>query len=666
MRKQILVVTNKTECIWLDQTGKDDHYDVLTLGLNGEVNHHLNRNKLSCLGSCKFIELNAFADDIQDKLRKFIPRFIYDFPRKELRPGKSLMDLLRMRGFNLWWFMEMSEKGALRTPLIKRLYFLEIIKAVVSQNIYQEIWLELDDWVLADTLRSNKKSFPGLKVIGRSARPLKIISGKYFWVRFIVNVFGLQAVYLVRRAVLKYCGLLRKKLVPDRAVIFFTFFPFFWIRSKGKGYIENFFRSVPEKIARQAPARYAAWFSVNDLKEIMNKREEMKREIEKNDLIILESYLGPGDIIAVLLMSFAYFIKVLRYYINLRSRVKVIHEGIDISGLVREELEHSLASSEVIKCMFIMRSVRNLAVSSELSALIYRIEFQPHEKAIEYGLETRCRTVAFQHQALGRNHLQYSFLPEEIKACCSEKRTSDDLPVPDHFIVTGQYPFQVLKDSGFSEESISICGPVRYSGLVDYLKERRSKTELRKKYGLENENKIFMITTPSIREEMISLMLSLLPVAREIAPGARFLFKSHPVYKHDQEAQALIRRIFPDMRYSFLPDDVDLNDHLALCDALILTGTTVGIEAICLGTLPIQLVDSSIFCLDPLLEIKEACFRVYDQAGLNKALSSVMDSDKTDKALRYNWPAAIRKLFFNIDSDPNQSFIYVLEQKGII
>lgn len=661
MNKNILVITDKVNCTWPDLAlknyDKSCNFDILNLGLNGEVPHHIYKEKYSRLSSFRIIDINPFADSSQEKIRKFIPSFIYEFPRNEIFPDTSLMKFFRVTNkINLWWFMEMSEKGPLRTPFIKRMYYLELIKNTILKEDYQEIWLELEDKELSELIIANKNKFPSIKNVSQKTRPSKFLNRNLFWMKLFFVTYKLQFDYFVRRIMIKMMGIDKRETMPNKSILFFSFFPYFWIKSSKLGFLENFFRSAPKQISKWAPVHYAVWLTFSNPFLICKNRKEIRENFRKLNMISIESYLNLKDFFYVFLFSMQYIDKILKYRLNIQPRIKVSYEGFDITNIVVDELNQSLLSSEIFSSILIERSVENMVSKNKISAIIYRTEFQPHERAIEYGASDRCMTFAFQHQAIGRNHLQYFFAKNEIAQYYSAKNDLDNLPLPDKILVTGEYPFEVLKNAGFHEKDIGICGPVRYAGLVEYKKSGKTKSGIRKKYGYNDNQHIFLVASPSLKEEMLNLILSLVHALKEEGDNFIFLFKSHPVYKFDKEIIDIINEFYPKMNYSFLTDDVNLNDYLALSDALILTGTTVGIEAICLGTIPILFENNSTFSVNPLLEIKNSYLSVNNSQELKEALFSVINNDVKILELKKHWPEAIKKLFYNIDEDPNVKF----------
>jgi len=645
---RILIITDKTRADFANSISEPTNFDILNLGISGEVFQQLNAERISGL-NYRILNSDRWSEEAQEKVRKFVPDFIYRFPREEFKPGVNLLQLLRMPdGFNLWWFMEMSEKGALRTPLIKRLYYWEIIKTAVSDQHYGEIRLDIEDQVLAQTLQKNCKQLAPL-IRGPRIRA----KSTYFWANWFLRTGKEIARVILRRVVLKLLGRIKPERLPNNSAVCFSFFPYFWVRSSRQGMIENFFRL--DQFA------YAVWLSLGP-GALWRKRELLR---SPDHLVLIEAYLNEGSFIKIIRDVFRYFIRLIKFRLQFKKHIKVIQDGFDITGIVKDELELSLVSLEVIRCLFLKEAVNQLVQKNHLGALLYRIEFQPHERAIELGVGNKCKTIAFQHQAIARNHLQYFFPKEELEGYYLNKGNPDNLPLPDKFIITGEYPYLILRSEGIPEGDLHLCGPLRYAGLIKYLKNPQTKTELRKKYSYPEDPTIFLIASPSAREEMLTFVNTLLKVLKELKSQDLFLFKSHPVFKHDAEIIRMIGEIYPALRYEFLADEIDLNEYLALADALLLTGTTVGIEAISLGTVPILFDVNSTFSLNPLLEIKDACFWPRNAEELKGALRSAKDEFRL-KGVKAHWEEAIKKVFYDLSKDPLERFKGILLKEGVL
>ena len=164
MKKDILVVTDNTKANWLDGAIKENdryRFHLLAVGMNPEVVKYYNKDKCEQLSSLDLLDMSNTVQPSQERVRRFVPQFIYEFSRKKLFKGGSLLDLLRVTGkYNLWWFMEMPEKGALRTPFIKRLYFAELIISMVRERRYHELWFDLNEADIKEFICCNSSMFP--------------------------------------------------------------------------------------------------------------------------------------------------------------------------------------------------------------------------------------------------------------------------------------------------------------------------------------------------------------------------------------------------------------------------------------------------------------------------------------------------------------------------
>jgi surface carbohydrate biosynthesis protein (TIGR04326 family) len=666
MHKRILVISDRATGLWLEKAAPrcDDHFAVLALGLNGESVWYLNQNKFDRIKSWEIVNLNAVAEAAQEKIRQFIPDFIYRFPKKEYSPGKNILRLFRLGKVNLWWFNKMSEKGAWGTRLIKRIYYIELIRRVFQRSSYQEIWVDLDDCLIVDALRKNQNQLCPIKIIGQVNKKTKL--GFFeFWRKLLLNNFLFQGFYLLRWWAIKGLRLTGIDKIDPKAVLFFTFYPFFWTKPARFGRKELFFQDLPGKLKNKVPVYYATWLSLG-LKEMWKNRKPIACDLKRLNMVMLESYLSFKDFILVFVDAINYVIKALVFSFAIYPKLKERFADLDVTNIVVDEFKRGFSSAEVITCLVMVRALRAAVRRTVPRALIYRVEFQPHERALIYATLGCCQTIAFQHQAIARNHLQYFFPREEMVAYYASKPYPDNLPLSNYYLVAGTYPFTTLKNDGFPEDVLAICGPVRYAGLVEYIKKRETKLALRHKYGFGERENIFFLASPVTREEVISLLLALLPALKEIQPEVLILIKSHPVVKFDDDIVQMINKILPTLKYKILSDDINTNDYLSLSDALILSGTTLGIEAICLGVLPLLFENYSTFSLNPLLEIKDACLCIKNAEEFKRAILAVVEKDEKTMAVRRHWPEAIRKLFYDIETDAGARFVEILQEKGVL
>lgn len=663
MNKRILVITDKIECHWPDEAIKDDnkscHYDILSLGLHKEANSYLNKDRFNRIGSFEFIDINMVTESIQENIRKYVLSLIYEFPRKEFIPGLTIMRLLSRPKFNLWWFMEISEK-TIRTPLIKRIYYFEIIRNTILKEDYQELWLELQDKEILNLVNRNRKKLPRIKLISTPhlIRPIQIneFIKNLFWIKLLHNMLRTQFSCFLRYIIIKVAGFEKNRKIEEKSFLFFSFFPYFWDKSPKSGMTEIFYKTLPDKIKTWTPAYYSVWLLTLGPFKLWKDRYSIREYFKQKDITALEAHLTLKDFISVAFFSLKYIFTLIKYYFNLLPAIRERYQGYDITNIITAELNQSLVSLTVSNCILLMKASRNITKNNKINTLIYRIEFQAHEKAILYGVDGNCATVAFQHHAFSRDHIQYFFNIGEIPGYYLEKTNPQNMPLPNKYLVTGEYAFRAFKDNGFPENDINICGPLRYSELIAYIKHRGTKAEVRNKYGLSEKEPIFLLAFSYQKEDAINLTVSLLQAIKNINNNLLFLIRSHPYFKFNREITNIINRIHPALRYKILSDNINLNDYLMLSNALILTPSTLGIEAICLGTLPILFENNATFSINHLLEIKRACLCVKTPQELKQAILSVINNGEEIKGISKFWPSAIKETFYSIEDDPIYKF----------
>jgi len=635
-----------------ERPGRDPEKDVeaadkylLTLGFGASLDKRASRA----------VDVERLAESSSRSVIEFIPPFIYEFPKKKMLPGsRSILDILRYKDINFWWFNKMPEKGALWSKLIKRLYSFDLIISQCGRQEYDEIWMDCGDIELAELLKRNQSKLPDIKAArGRGGAGKKetksILSSAHNNLRIFISA-------AIKTMIVRYAGKSSRSGQKKPEVAFFSFYPLFWSRDGKK---ESFFANAPKRVLENEGVVYLTWFSMGAGQLFKKARDYFDPDLAPVR-VPLEAYLGLRDYLSTFFSLLAYFFKASAIFLC-RRRIKAYYKGFDISNIAADELLRGLSGQEAAMCLLIKRAFENYCSKNPLRAVVFRAEFQPHERALVFAAKGRCPSIAFQHQAIGRNFLQYFFPKEEITGAYEKRGDPDVQPLADKYLAAGTYPRDVLVSSGFRDEDLKIAGPVRYSGLVEYLKSAKSRIGLRKKYGYAQDQKLVLVTPPAAKGEVQNFAMALAKAAEGLKGGCAFLFKSHPVFKFNDEIERIIKEHCPGMKREYLEDSVNLNDYLTMSDCLVLSGTTVGIEAICLGTMPVLLDNPNIFSLNPLTEIKDALFLVSDHGGLRAAITSAIGDDDSCRTIKANWPRAIEKIFYNIDEDPDGRFAGILE-----
>lgn len=659
MTKKVLLVSDG-----LSPSYPDAELHLLALGFGASLAE----------GNFRPIDAVSIAEGSSQRVREFIPHFIYEFPKKKILYGnRSILDILRRKDINFWWFNKMAEKGALWSHLIKQLYYFDLIITSCEQNKYDELWIECKDHALVELIKRNQGKLPKIKVnkglgardpstssFGKLRTSLRAgwgLGGKrrLFLLALFVNNFHALLSTTAKTGILRRSVKHKVSGQREAAIAFFSFFPLFWSRDGKK---ESFFRTAPQKMAETGPVIFLTWFSMS-IRQLLKNRKATLSDKEIPERVPLEAFITLKGYIQVFSSVTSYLFKAAKVHL-LSKAIREEYRGFDISNIVKDELDRALSGHETAVCFLIKKAFEEYTSKYALKTVIFRAEFQPHERALVIAARGRCLSVAYQHQAIGRNFLQYFFPEQEISGSYAVRNNPDVQPVADKYLVAGKYPYNVLRSSGFREEDIRIAGPVRYSGLVRYLKSAKSRSELRRKYGYSPDQKLILVTPPAAKGEVLNFALTLAMAAAGIKGGIKYLFKSHPVFKYNDEIEAVIKEYCQGMDRVYLDDDVNLNEYLTMSDCLVLSGTTVGIEAICLGTMPVLLDNPNIFSLNPLTEIKDSLFWVNDRESLRRAIISAIDNGKECEAIRSNWNRAIENIFYNVHDDPDERFLQIM------
>lgn len=611
-------------------------------------------------GSWTVVDISAPADKAEALVREFVPSFIYQLPREKLSGGETLFNLFEDSRVNSWWFLEISEKSPLRGRLINQLYFLALIRAVVERGGFDEIWLDLEDSSLAKTVCGRL----GPRVIVRdlSAPSRRLVSRlvQEPLLRYPVFAAGTYLLHVARYMILCATGLARQQPVDD-AVAFFSFYPAWWSRPYETNATDRFFERLPDVIRRRAPICYAVWLTAGPIT-LWRRRRAIREFVCRHKVVLLQSALGLRA--ASKALSLRYWRRLIRFRFSLSRRINGEFAGFPIGKLMAEEIGRSMSAAEFFMDIMISRAFERLTGQARLRAVIYRTEFQPFEKAILSGIRGKTLGIAFQHSTFGRNYLPYFFVPGELKGYNDGSRCA--MPLPDLLLTTGWYAREVMVNNGFDSNRVEVCGPVRYARLLEYCRSQRPREEIRRNLGLDLSAVIFLVASSVVREGSWAMLVALRQALETLPVLPYIVFNSHPAMRLDSEFHEQVGKLLRADGCRVLASDTLLHDYLAASDGIILTGTTVGVEAMLLGVVPVVFESRFVFDAKSMSEVAEACLVVNDAAGLSSALRQIMEHDAHIGEVRAYWDSAISRMFDRIDADPNERFAQILAKHGLV
>ena len=661
MNDKILVITDNSKGRWVGQLsrhiGKRPHeVSILTLGITPDYFIKSTPYRSKVFDNYRFVNVDDVSEDIQRRIREFYINFIFELPQK-CKKGAFFS-----KGENLWWFLDITEKDPFHSKIIYRLFYLDLVREVIERDSFHKIYIDLNDHLLSETLAKWKPN--EIKDISANIfakyKPLFRSSFLYFIYRYSRNSFGVFLLFLMRTVALKINRVDGARPPQKEGVFFYTNYPYWWNSPCGGKASEKFFGFLPERLANDHPVFYAAWlFSLNPLK-IFFKRDFFRHFFIKKNMIILEHMLKAKDIAGIL--SFRYFLwalSVRRYY---GTSFKSKFYEFDITKFVYHEICRSVTSAGLFNNILLKDAFKKFSEKYFPRTIIYRLEFNPFEKAMLKGVSRRCKTISFQHATLSPNLMSHFFAPGEIAFHLSENNASLAMPLPDIILTTGSYFRDIMIKTGFPNERIDICGPVRYCNLVSYLKENRQKAEVRKKLGFNDSEKIFLVIMGWIEKEDMALIASLAEVQKGMDEKPNFILRSHPHSRYDKKISSFFKSANSNFRYSFLNDEFSLYDAISISDAVIEVPTAVGYESMAIGKMPIVYMNRHIFNVNSSEELNGCAYIVDSSAELKAAMHSILYGDEKIYHMMHEWPRILESFFSDLKNDPQQRFIGLLQK----
>ena len=653
----MLVITDNLRCAWAKRLFKrvrpsGDDVSVLTLGITPEyftvIHPGLERK-------CKFVDVTGISQGAQRRIAEFYTEFIFRLPMR------IPQELLFCRGKNLWWLLEITEKCPVRSQIINRLFYLELIQEATERAGFNRVYLDLDDFLLRKALLRWKPDIIR-NISSNTAAGLQGLffnSFFFFLIRYLKNACGIFLTSHLRSFLLKLNGIKGALPAKKEGVFFFTNYPLWWNNQFNEKAKDNFLNSLPEFIMNRYPVFYAAWlFSLNP-KAIFSQRSLLKRFFSERKIFLLEPLLSLKQKLGVLSLGYFSWSLSLRNYIQ--RKLKSSYRDFDITEMLGYEVSISLSHPELFNNMLIESAFRNLIERYAPSLLIYRMEFQPFEKAMLSAVDRKCRTVGFQHSTLSRNLISHFFADGEIAFHLQEANTKAAMPLPDLIFTTGPYFYQALTGMGFPADRIEVCGPVRYSHLIDYLKRSQDSPGIRRRLGLSDSEKAILVVMNWKEKEVLGLIFSLVTATQGLA-NMHFIIRSHPYFGFNRTISKLLKKTNPGFRYSFLGVDFPLYDAIRICEAIIQVPTTLGYEAMALGRVPIVYENGHVFNMNSSQELR-GCVPIVSSAGqLKDALRKVLDKDKNNNYSGPGWNMVLERLFYDLENDPRERFLALLRK----
>ncbi|MBI3899043.1 MAG: hypothetical protein HY308_12215 [Gammaproteobacteria bacterium] len=606
-----------------------------------------------------FLPFAPLAVRAKQVLKEFVPRYYAQLPFRRGPSGYSLADSVFPGDPAGWWLTDMSEKSVFRGTLIARLYSLALVRAACDVHRPAEVWIALADAKLAKVIADSLGPQYKVRIISR--RPwFRKFKGAFqgaadkitYPCRAVALAFGTLAELVLLKLLVGTAAESKSSSMSNRQVALFSFFPIWWRNAwDAENRREVFYQGLPQGMSAAGFAvRHVVWLRVR-LLSVFKDRVRIRTLARSNDFLCLQSLCSLTASGRLLGAAPIYCWRALHWQLPPEDRA---FAGFTIESLVREELLRTTSDRELFRNLLLRHAVKKLP---DFDLLLFRIEFQPFERALLLGLGTRrTTTVGYQHSSIGEDYLSHVFAPGEIG-----RRTTDavaSMPVPDHIVTTGSYAAQLMLKNGFSADQVHIVGPLRYQQLRSRWRERGQAP------AKANEGGKYPLLIPVSLDYNEALSFAAVLAEALVGSEHRFVLeiKGHPTNDHGPEFLHRLQQKTSAINGQVVPATANLYDCIGRARALIMTGSTVGLEAIALGTPVVMFVNDTIFSFtaSSLNAVGPAVIKADDVVSLRQALRRLYEEETPFAEARPHWPGAIEAMFDDLALDPEERFCTIV------
>lgn len=669
MSRRILVLADHLGAAWCATARRmlgPTEWHLVTAGLN--VNRYTTELASVLAGlDVRVVPLSTYVEAAERDVQEFYPRFVFHFPRYAAWRGRTLLQLLRQPDdVNLWWLNETCEKGPVRGRLPHQLYLLALLRRLLTQQPFDEIWLDLADRELRRCIEA-RATRPGLRVrvfstpADRSIRAW-LVSGASGLPLLRQQVW--RALVVLRAAgnaaVVRLAGLASARRLDGRSFIaLFSRYPVLWQKPYTLEQQERYFLHLASRLASHIDVAYLV--SLTDWPwQVFKRRRALRGLMERQRIQPLVCYLTPSDYLRAL-AGCGLARRFIWYLLRMSPNARAEFLGWDISGLWDAEIRRSLGGPEIPENLLLMFALRRVISRSAVRCVMHPLEFQPMERAIWAAAQGRTVSVAIQHSTYCRNHFMY-FFPDGELGQYIRREVPDPSPTADYYVAAGSLPRDILLEGGVPAGRVGLCGAIRYDDLQVEGPDQERTQAVRAGLGLSTVARVVLVATSISRRESIDLVESLAQVADQLPRGVALLFKCH----YHAQIETRIERLFSVQAdrgpYRILDVNGPLHDYMRAADVVLAAGSTVGVEALALGRRPVVYHNPTSLNLSPLSGFGGCILTASCPSSLLQALTLALTGGPDSGAFEAARDETISRLFHRLDGRAHERMLECLEK----
>lgn len=664
--RKILIVVDDLNTDWLEYCSPEGkcEYLLLTLGIPAEAYQRENRAALIQYG-VKFAPVEDVAAEARLNIEKTYPQLMFDLVRKPISGGKSILDLLVTRDLNMWWLSDSSEKSVFRSPLVNHLYFLELISLSAARLECDEIWFS----VRCQSLRRCVTSFSpmdGRQVAVRhcsNAVPKRWLGEDMFVFALLLRRIALFVLVSLQYLVFK-CGRFDRQL-NGVDVLLFTSYPFMWRYPLTAECADKFYGMLPEVLNEWKRTAYIAILNVLWLGYLW-KLGKLRANFNRLRIVPLVLFANISDLVSVI--SPGYLVTIIKAMANVTKMESHFYKEYDIAPLILNEIRHSLLKAELPLDILWLKCVRRLCEESKIKFIIHWGEFQPIERAIQYGARaTGAKTVAFQHSTCSSMFLNYHFGHGEIAAHLNNKDVARAMPLPSLFVTTGLYAAKSIVRMGFPEARVAVCGAIRYRELIkarwSNKREDRLLLSSRARFGLTGE--VILVATTSKLADNVHMMNALCAALAAHEGEVTVVLRFHPLVGRAQArtVEASMQACKQKVKCVRMETDIPLHDLVLLSDVVVTNSSTAGVEAMTLGVTPIFFHNPHLYDVSILYSLDHCVLFASGARELEEKLGELFNGEARLANQNGRCSEDVKGLFYELDTLAEERFVKFLRQQ---
>ena len=593
----------------------------------------------------------------EDEARDYYLNLLRDLPNMKVFNGRSITDLLTVKNRNYWWYLPISEKNIWVDKSIHRFYEIKKLKHILNIHEYDNIICNLSDAIL-------QKSFNQMAIqrninftsINAKNRIIKWHFGALmFCFTYFINGSKAIAILLIKKLFVLNSKTNKKIDIANNTIGFFSFFPLFW-QNIDKDWIRDiFFQQIPDEIAKNN--RVVHFIFLSPWKKLLSKKNRLKKLLKNKNIYILENEINFKD--ALSLFNLDIYKGLLSILLSKRKVQLGVIEGIKIDEIVYDEFYRSFSSPEFFQALILDKALQKLLLE-KCKLLFFRLEFQPHERAILYNTRGKVKSIGFQHSALSKNFLNYVFTNKELGNHWKNRTKPTSMPLPDHILTSGQVGFDFMINAGYPPKNTNIVGGVRFSDIYFYNKNKPNKIDLKREYDLTVDKMIIFLPTSLLIDETINMLETLIYSIKEKLVEYFLIIKCHPASNSkvfSRELNRFLNSKLDKNSYTVITQSINIYDYIYLSDLSIFLGGSMVIEALALNKQPIVFLPRNNFSHNPIADYLDSVQHVYDRTTMKNAINLFNNNYKPS-----NQDKVVIDMFYDLKVNPDERFMKIFKK----